>query len=61
MTPQADHFDFIHKRMQELAGERRSDVPGTIERPSQQKIVNQRILTQIEGIRRRLPGENPSS
>ena len=61
MTPQADDFDFIRKRMQELVKERHRAYPGTVEPTSENDIVNRQILNHLKHIRRRLPGENPSS
>jgi len=61
MTPQADAFDFIRERMQELAKERYRVKPGTVEPASENDVVSQQILNHVKPIRRRLPGENPSS
>lgn len=61
MTPQADDFDFIRKRMQELVKERHRTDPGTVELTSENDNVNRQILNHLKHIRRRLPGENPSS
>jgi hypothetical protein len=61
MIPQADEFDFIRERMRELAKERYRVKPGTVELTSENDCVNQQILNHVKHIRRRLPGENPSS
>jgi hypothetical protein len=61
MIPQADDFDFIRKRLQELAKERLRVEPGTVERTSENNVVGHQILNHVTHIRRRLPGENPSS
>jgi hypothetical protein len=61
INTRADDFGFIRKRMQELAKEKYITNPGSIEGTSEKDIVNRRILNHIDHIRRRLPGENPSS
>jgi hypothetical protein len=58
MIPQADEFDFIHKRLQELAKQRGRV---KIEQQGGKEIRGQRSPYYFEPPRRRLPGENPSS